>query len=156
TIARNFLAAHSEVFGMEQGQVAQMRMMNEDNDKGTTFVNYEQTVNGIPVFQGQVQVAIGQNGQVMSVMEGMLVPEVEMSTAPEMSEQEALRQSFLYAGRQMPASFEMMQARPTAGERAIYRNPIGGTRENLLSGLAVMRVGQQAVLAYHTYVDVGP
>jgi extracellular elastinolytic metalloproteinase len=156
SIARGFLADHSAMFGLDRSQIFEMKLKNEDNDQGTTFLNYEQMINGIPVFQGQVQVAVNAAGQVVSINEGLVIPDPRINTTPRLSESEGMQRAFLVAGRQAPASFEMMEDRLAKGERAVYRNPLGESRENILSGMRIMRVGPRAVLAWHSYVDVGP
>jgi extracellular elastinolytic metalloproteinase len=156
TIARGFLAEHSAMFGLDRSQIFEMKLRNEDNDQGTTFLNYEQMIDGIPVFQGQVQVAVNADGQVISINEGLVIPDASINTTPRLSETEAMQRAFLLAGRLAPASFEMMEDRSDKGERAVYLNPLGASRENILSGMRIMRVGSRAVLAWHSYVDVGP
>jgi extracellular elastinolytic metalloproteinase len=156
SIARGFLADHSAMFGLDRSQIFEMKLKNADNDKGTTFLNYEQMIDGIPVFQGQVQVAVNADGQVISINEGLVIPDPRINTTPRLSESEGMQMAFLFADRQAPASFEMMEDRLAKGERAVYRNPLGESREDILSGLRIMRVGQRAVLAWHSYVDVGP
>lgn len=156
SIARGFLADHSAMFGLNRSQILEMKLKNEDNDQGATFLNYEQMIDGIPVFQGQVQVAINAKGQVISINEGLVIPDASINTIPRLSESEGLQRAFLLAGRLAPASFEMMEDRLAKGERAVYRNPFGESRENILSGMRIMRVGPRAVLAWHSYVDVGP
>ena len=156
SIARDFLSDHATMFGLNKSQVVEMKLKNKDNDEGATFLNYEQTIDGIPVFQGQVQVALNSAGQVMSVNEGFVIPNTIMDTNPKISEREGLQQAFLSTGRLAPPSFELMQNRQERGGRSVYQNPLGGNRENLLSGLTIMRVGPRAVLAWHSYMDVGP
>jgi Zn-dependent metalloprotease len=156
SIARGFLADHSTMFGLNKSQIVEMKLKNEDNDEGATFLNYEQTIDGIPVFQSQVQVVVNSAGQVMSVNEGLVIPNAGMNTTPRLSESEGLAQAFLSTGRLAPPSFEVMQNRQERGGRSVFQNPLGGNRENLLSGLTIMRVGPRAVLAWHSYMDVGP
>jgi extracellular elastinolytic metalloproteinase len=156
SIARGFLADHSAMFGLDRSQIFEMKLKNEDNDQGTTFLNYEQMIDGIPVFQGEVQVAVNADGQVISINEGLVIPDPRINTTPRLSESEGMQMAFLLAGRLAPASFEMMEDRLAKGERAVYRNPLGESRENILSGMKIMRVGPRAVLAWHSYVDVGP
>jgi extracellular elastinolytic metalloproteinase len=156
SVARDFLADHATMFGLNKSQVVEMKLKNEDNDEGATFLNYQQTIDGIPVFQSQVQVAVNSDGQVMSVNEGLVIPNAGMNTTPRLSESEGLAQAFLSTGRLAPPSFEMMQNRQEKGGRSVYQNPLGENRENLLSGLTIMRVGPRAVLAWHSYMDVGP
>src|SRR5215468_10157070 len=156
SIARDFLSDHATMFGLNKSQVVEMKLKNKDNDEGATFLNYEQTIDGIPVFQGQVQVAINSAGQVMSVNAGLVIPNAIMNTTPRLSESEGLAQAFLSTGRLAPPSFEVMQNRQERGGRSVYQNPLGENRENILSGLTIMRVGPRAVLAWHSYMDVGP
>jgi extracellular elastinolytic metalloproteinase len=156
SIARGFLADHSAMFGLDRSQIFEMKLKNEDNDQGTTFLNYEQMIDGIPVFQGQVQVAVNADGQVISITEGQVIPDPRINTTPRLSESEGMQRAFLFSGRQAPASFEMMEDRLARGERAVYRNPLGESREDILSEMRIMRVGPRAVLAWHSYLDVGP
>src|SRR5262247_3881588 len=155
SIARDFLSDHATMFGLNKSQTVEMKLKNNDDDEGATFLNYEQTIDGIPVFQSQVQVAINSAGQVMSVNEGLVIPNVIMNTTPRLSENAGLAQAFLSTGRLAPPSFQVMQNRQERGGRSVYQNPLGENRENLLSGLTIMRVGPRAVLAWHSYMDVG-
>lgn len=156
SIARGFLADHPAMFGLDRSQIFEMKLKNMDNDRGATFLNYEQMIDGIPVFQGQVQVAVNADGQVLSINEGLVIPDTIINTTPRLSEREGMQRAFLFSGRQAPASFEMMEDRSAKGERAVYQNPLGAGREDILSGMKIMRVGPRAVLAWHSYVDVGP
>jgi extracellular elastinolytic metalloproteinase len=156
SIARGFLADHPAMFGLDRNQIFEMKLRNEDNDQGTTFLNYEQMIDGIPVFQGQVQVVVNAGGQVLSINEGLVIPETIINTTPRISEREAMQRAFLLSGRQAPASFEMMEDRSAKGERAVYLNPLGEKLENIISEMRIMRVGPRAVLAWHSYVDIGP
>jgi Zn-dependent metalloprotease len=156
SIARDFLAENATMLGLDKSQIVEMKLKNEDIDEGAAFLNYEQTIDGIPVFQSQVQVAINSSGQVISVNEGLVIPNAGMNTAPALSESEGLARAFLATGRVAPTSFEVMESRAENGARAIYQNPLGENRENLLSGLTIMRIGSRAALAWHSYVDVGP
>src|SRR5262249_46223793 len=99
SIARDFLADHSTMFGLNRNQIFEMKLRGEDNDQDTTFLNYEQMFDGIRVFQGQVQVVINK-GQVLSVNEGQMITETELSTNPTFSEVEGLQKAFQFAGVQ--------------------------------------------------------
>src|SRR5262245_9963204 len=157
SIARDFLAEHTAMFGLNRSQILEMRLMNEDYDQGTTFLNYEQMIDGIRVFQGQVQIAVKENGEVFSVNEGLVIPEAAgISTIPVVSESAGIQRAFQFAGRQAPASFDMMVSRSAKGDRAVYKNPFGENLEDVLSEMTIMRVGPRAVLAWHSYVAVGP
>ncbi len=156
SIARDFLADHSAMFGLSRSQILEMKLRNLDNDQGATFLNYEQMIDGVPVFQGQVQVAVNAEGQVIAVNEGQVIPSAAINTSPRLSEGEGIQRALLAAGRQAPALLEMIESRAAKGDRAVYRNPLGEGREEILSEMRIMRVGPRAVLAWHSYVDVGP
>jgi hypothetical protein len=155
SIARDFLADHPAMFGLNRNQIVEMKLKSEDDDRGTTFLNYEQMIDGVPVFQGQVQVAVNAKGQVLSINEGLVIPDAGIDTNPRLSEGEGMQRAFQFAGRQAPASFEMMEYRSAKGDRAVYRNPLGADREDIISEMRIMRVGPRAVLAWHSYVDAG-
>src|SRR5690349_12915737 len=55
-VARGFLNRHSALFALSSPGVAELKLENEDNDRGTTFLNYTQTINGLKVFEGDVHV----------------------------------------------------------------------------------------------------
>ncbi|HKQ04136.1 MAG TPA: M36 family metallopeptidase [Blastocatellia bacterium] len=154
-VARAFLRQHNDVFGLTRSEVRGLKLENTDNDQGITFLNYTQTIDGISVFQGQVQMAIGAAGEVLSVMEGAVIPNGDINTTPVLSEGQALNQAFKYSGRLAPAAIEMVEARSERGGRARFRNPLGPGYEDILSELAVMRVGDRGVLAWHSYVEAG-
>jgi len=46
-IARGFLDRHSALFALSNTSVAELKLENEDNDQGTDFLNYTQTVDGL-------------------------------------------------------------------------------------------------------------
>ena len=72
-IARRFLDRHSSLFALPSASTRELKLENEDNDRGTTFLNYTQVVGGLKVFEGQVQLVVNPNGEVLSVREGFLV-----------------------------------------------------------------------------------
>jgi len=155
-IARSFLRRHGDLFGLTGRDIRRLRLETDDNDQGITFLHYRQTIGDVGVFQGQVQVVIGAAGEVLSVMEGMLIPDGAVDTAPALPEKEALAEAFKYSGREAPDELEIIVARRAVGERARYRNPLDSGFEDVMSDLRVMRVGSRAVLAWHAYVEAGP
>ena len=67
--ARNFLAQHGPLFVLSDSAIAGLRLNREDNDRGTTFIDYIQRVGGVKVFEGNVQVVVNGSGEVLSVRE---------------------------------------------------------------------------------------
>jgi hypothetical protein len=154
-IARDFLSDRAHMFGLMGSEVRSLKLNNEDKDGEITFLHYNQTIDGVSVFQGQVQVAVSALGEVLSVMEGMVIPGGKVDANPVLSEATALAEAFKYSGRQAPGKFDIVEDRSEKGDRARYRNPLGKNYEDILSELSIMRVGEQGVLVWHAYVDAG-
>ena len=156
-IARDFLSSHSEIFGLNAREIKKLRLESEDNDRGTTFLNYEQTVAGITVFHGHVQVAVNPSGQVFSVNEGYLIPGVSIKTKHKIGEEEALRIAFDQAGSEMPAgTLNVLKERESKGGARTIANPLGKGYEDIISELRVMEVDEEPVLTWHAFIDIGP
>jgi Zn-dependent metalloprotease len=154
--ARGFLTEHGDIFGLTAREVRSLKFENEDNDGGTTFLHYHQTIDGLRLFQGQVQVAVSAKGEILSVLEGMVMPNGSVDTEPILTEEAALAEAFKYAGRQAPDTFEMIERGRARGDRTTYRNPLGKEYDDIISELQVVLVGDRGVLAWHSYVDAGP
>jgi Zn-dependent metalloprotease len=154
-IARGFLSQHQEIFGLNSRDDEELKLESEDNDQGITFIHYRQTIGGIGVFQGQVQVVVGAAGEVLSVMEGMTMPDHNLSTTPGLSEVEGLAQAFKFCGREAQGLLRPVEERVTPGGRAKFANPLGEDNEDILSDLQVMRIADRAVLAWHAYIEAG-
>lgn len=155
-IARSFLKRHTSLFALSEADVASLALTREDNDAGTTFLRYSQTVSGIKVFEGEVQVVVNTNGQVLSVREGFLTAGSLGKLRPSVSETEGLTRAFGYAGREVDGAFVEIAGRASKGAAARFANPLGADFEEVLSELNVVRVGDDARLAWHAYAEVGP
>ncbi|MGB9178496.1 MAG: M36 family metallopeptidase [Pyrinomonadaceae bacterium] len=155
-IARNFLRQRASMFALNNAGIDQLKLDREDNDRGTTFLNYTQTVGGVKVFEGDVRVVVNGNGEVMSVREGFLINGQAVKTKPALKEAQGIAKAFEYAGRTVSASFAETRTRESVSESSEFANPIDLNLENVLSELNVVRVGNAARLAWHVYTDVGP
>lgn len=155
-IARNFLKGRTSLFALTAAGVNTLKLTRDDNDAGTSFLDYTQTVSGVKVFEGDVRVAVGRAGEVLSVREGFLVNGQSVNVRPTLSESEGIARAFAYAGRNVPAAFAETRARTSKAEAAAFSNPVAPTLEEILSELNVVRVGDEARLAWHVYADVGP
>jgi Zn-dependent metalloprotease len=155
-IARNFLRQHSELFALSSSAVSSLKLTNEDNDGPITFLEYFQTLGGIKVFEGIVQVAVNKNGEVLSVREGFLAPEQKMNLRPTLSEEQGLNSAFGFGGRKLSSSFTELRARSDNSESSSFANPLGPDYEDVTSELNIVRVGNKARLAWHVFAEVGP
>jgi Zn-dependent metalloprotease len=155
-IARGFLAGNNELFALRSADAGSLKLINEDNDRGTTFLAYTQTVGGLKVFEGTVQVVVNRNGQVLSVREGFLVDGPTADLNPAVDENQAIVKAFGYAGKSIDSSLVETRGRSDKSESATFANPLGTQLEDVLSELNVLRVGNSARLAWHIYTEVGP
>jgi len=153
-IARDFLEQNNAVFALSD--VATLELNNEDNDRGTAFLEYSQTHGGLKVFEGEVQVAVNKNGEVLSVREGFLVNGQQVGLKPQLTEAQGIARAFEFAGRSVFPSFAETYTRTSKSDKSRFANPIHQDLEEVTSELNVMRVGDTARLAWHVYADAGP
>jgi Zn-dependent metalloprotease len=155
-IARNFLKRHNSLFALSAASVEELKLENEDNDQGTTFLNYTQTVAGLKVFEGQVQVVVNKNGAVLNVREGFLADGPPLRRNGAMSEARAIAKAFEHAGRNVFPSFVENYSRASTTEASRFANPIDLNLEEVLSEQNVVRVAGESRLAWHVFAEVGP
>jgi len=155
-IARGFLARNTSLLGLGSADASNLKLINQDNDRGTTFLQYAQTVGGLKVFEGGVQVAVNRNGEVLSVREGFLVDGQSADLSPAVGENDAIVKAFANVGRSIDSSLVETRARGEKSESASFANPLGTQLEDVLSELNVLRVGNSAKLAWHIYAEIGP
>ena len=155
-IARRFLARHGSLFALSSASIDELKLENEDNDRGTTFLNYTQTVGGLKVFEGEVQVVVNKNGEVLNVREGFLIDSPPRKRNGAMSEAKAIAKAFEHAGRTVFPSFVENYARQSSTEMSRFANPLDVNFEEILSEQNVVRVNGESRLAWHIYAEVGP
>lgn len=155
-IARNFLNRNNSLFVLSPADVANLKLTREDNDRGTVFLEYSQTIGGIKVFEGQVQVVVNKAGEVLSVREGFLVDNPQVRFKPTMTEVEAIARALEHAGRSVAPAFAETYTRTSQSEMSRFANPLDVNLEEVLSELNVVRVDNKTRLAWHVYAEVGP
>jgi Zn-dependent metalloprotease len=155
-IARNFLKSQPALFALNDKAVSSLKLDREDNDRGTTFLTYAQTVGGYKVFEGDVRVAVSKNGEVQSVREGFLVNAQAARFKPVLGEQEGIARAFEYAGKPISPELVEVRTRESRSDSAEFANPLNVSNENVLSELNVVRVKNEARLAWLVYADVAP
>ncbi|HEY0365699.1 MAG TPA: M36 family metallopeptidase, partial [Pyrinomonadaceae bacterium] len=155
-IARKFLERHSSLFALSGPSIEELKLENEDNDQGTTFLNYTQTVDGLKVFEGQVQIVVNKNGEVLNVREGFLVDGPPLKRNGAMSEAKAIAKAFEHAGRTVFPSFVENYSRASTTEMSRFANPLDLNLEEVLSEQNVVRVAGESRLAWHVFAEVGP
>ncbi len=74
-IVRSFVANNSDLYGLSKAQIGELKTVaNYTNPAGNmSFVEIEQRIDGIPVFQGNIRAGLTKNGELVRTT-GMLVP----------------------------------------------------------------------------------
>ena len=155
-VARNFLGRHNSIFALSGARIEELKLENEDNDQGTIFLNYAQTTGGLKVFEGQVQVVVNKNGEVLNVREGFLVDGPPRRRQGAMSEARAIAKAFEHAGRTVFPSFVETYARASTTEMSRFANPLDLNLEEVLSEQNIVSVAGESRLAWHVFAEVGP
>ena len=155
-IARKFLARHGSLFALSSAATEELKLENEDNDQGTTFLNYTQTVDGLKVFEGEVKIVVNRNGEVLNVREGFLADGPPLKRSGALSEAKAIAKAFAHAGRNVFPSFVENYSRASTTEMSRFANPLDVNLEEVLSEQNVVRVAGESRLAWHVYAEVGP
>ena len=155
-IARRFLKQNNSLFALSDTGVAELKLTNEDLDQGTTFLDYVQMVRGLKVFEGQVQLVVNKNGEVLSVREGFLVDRPPVRGKAGLSESKAIAKAFEYGGREVFPAFAEILTRTSPDGTSRFANPLDVRFEDVLSELNIVRVGNESRLAWHIFVEVGP
>jgi hypothetical protein len=81
TITRNFIAQNAALYGLSATQATQLTKFTDyTNPAGNlSFVGFKQEINGIPVFQGEIQLALTERGEIARTT-GLLAPALDYAT----------------------------------------------------------------------------
>jgi Zn-dependent metalloprotease len=90
-IARNFLRANVAVFPFATTEIDQLRLVVRDVTPEATHLVYNQTLNGIDVYQGQIKFTLGKSDEVIQVASGEAVPGLNVATTPRLQPDDAER-----------------------------------------------------------------
>jgi len=88
-IARDFLLTNAAVFPFVQSEVDQLRLVVRDVTPEATYLAFNQTLNGIDVFQGQIKFTLSKTGEVIQVTSSEIVPGLNTSTVPKLRPEDA-------------------------------------------------------------------
>jgi Zn-dependent metalloprotease len=102
-IARTFLRANSELFPFTAGEMDGLRLVAKDVSGSAVFLTFNQTLNGIDVFNGQIKFALNTAGEVAHAGADEVVPHLSLSTSPWLSADEAVLAAFQSIGIAPPA-----------------------------------------------------
>jgi hypothetical protein len=125
---RGFLSQNAALYGVTQGQVAGFKKVSDyTNPAGNlSFVEFQQEVSGIPVFQGYVRGVFSADGRLVRTT-GLLAPGVRsqsLITEPPLSASEAVGSAAHSISIDLPAdSFSVLERSPDGRTQLVNRGP---------------------------------
>ena len=152
-IARSFLRANRQAFRFNDTEVAALRLVRTERAGAARILRFNQTLNGIDVFEGQVRVAIDGQGRVVEAGADAVVPGLNISTAPALTAEQAARAACRLVKVDVPAPLRAA-ARALPGW-ALYENPRGPGFSPIAVAPSIFPMdAQSAVRAYRLLVEV--
>jgi Zn-dependent metalloprotease len=153
-IAKDFLLRNSAVYSLAPFEVDSLRVLGRDVTKDSTFLTFNQTINGIDVFNGHVKFLLNRYGAVIQVSTGDVAPGIKVSTTPRLTPEEALKAAFVSLKAAQPAEFANISA---SNGKYTYVNPKGGGYSPITAELSIFPVtAASARLAYRIFLEIGP
>lgn len=152
--ARTFLSEHRAMFPFSGSELSEMKLVSRTEEKGITFVHFQQRVGGIGVHDGYVGIVVGAKGNVLQVSSREAVPGLQADLKAKTSLPEAVR-SMLMASGAKAASPRPLARR--VGASLLFKNPFG---RDLLPIAARPEIfvmsATEGRLAYRMVVHRGP
>jgi bacillolysin len=98
TIACTFLEDNRSLLDMQQGLDEKLEVSTQETDKnGFHHLSFHQTLSGIPVFEGSIQVHINPEGEVIAYKDNRIT-DVDVSLEPDVTEQSAVKTALVDLG----------------------------------------------------------
>src|SRR5262249_35047609 len=134
-------------------EVDGLRMLVQDASDNAVFLAFNQTFNGIDVFNAQIKFTLNKDGEVIQVGTGDVLPGLNLSTTPKLSPQNAVEAAFAAIGSTPPA----LSPAPDANGKAAFVNPRGSAYSPFTAELSIFPMtASSARLAYHVFLETGP
>jgi uncharacterized protein (TIGR03437 family) len=109
-IARTFLRAHRAIFPLTAPEIDGMRLVGKDASSGAVFLSFNQTLNGLDVYNGLIKFTLNAAGEIVHAGADEVVPELNLPTQPRLSAEDALKAARLPAGTKTELTIFPMSA----------------------------------------------
>ena len=153
-IAKSFLRDHASIFPFSPSEVDGLRLLGKDVTASATFLAFNQTLEGIDVFNAQIKFTLNRAGEVIQVATGDVTPGLSLSTTPRLSPEEAVRAAFDSIGGEAPGALSRV---PEAIGKDAFLNPRGDRYRPITAELSIFPMtASSARLAYRIFLEVGP
>ncbi|MGD0501006.1 MAG: M36 family metallopeptidase, partial [Bryobacteraceae bacterium] len=151
-IARGFLRSHASLFPLAPPEVDQLRLLVKDSaGAGPTFLAFNQTLDGIDVYNGQIKFTLTAAGEVVQVAAADVVPQLRVGTIPELDAQAAVKAALRAIKATPPAE---LSAFADPDGKVAFRNPLGDGYRPISAELFILPLtASSARLAYRIYLE---
>ena len=152
-IARGFLQNQSRIFALTPADVGNLRVVVEDATAQAVFLAFNQNINGIDVYNGQIKFTLTKGGEVVQVGAGDVIGNLNLSTQPKLTPISAVRAAFAANGIAAPTLTPL----PDSHGKSAFQNPLGGRYRPITAELSILPMtASSARLAYRVFLESGP
>ncbi len=153
TNARNFLRDNSAILPFTAAEFDNLRLIVNDVTRDAVYLSFNQTLNGIDVFNAHIKVTLSKSGEIVQVAMGDVIPGLSAGTSPKLTHEEAVRVALRASGnKSLLAALNPIEVSDHA---ATYRNPVRSKFNPLKSELVLFPMeADSARLAYHVIAEV--
>lgn len=156
--AREFLVGARSKSGLSADQAGQLKLLRESAPEagGAGWADFQQTIGGVPVFEGLVKVALSPDGENAAVtLPGWLPWQLNGALAA-LSPRDAVSAALRATGLARGTSSEL-ETIPSANADVAFRNPLSGGNDPILVDLVAFPISaESARLGWRIHLDGGP
>ena len=144
--ARQFLIVEGDRLGLSASAAGQMKLLRQSE----TFADFQQTIGGVPVFEGNVKVMLSQSGEPVSEALPGWTPERLNRMLTGLTLEDAVRASFKTLHIDAPGDLQMRDG------GAAFENPLGPSYDPIGVEIVAFPISaDSARLAWHVRLDGG-
>src|SRR5205085_11207169 len=109
SIAREFLRNNRALFPMTAAEIDGLRLVVNDASGGAVFLSFNQTLNGIDVYEGLIKFTLSATGQIVHVGADEVVPDLLPPGRPRLTVTQAVNAAYGKTGLPAPALTQIAQ-----------------------------------------------
>lgn len=121
TVALDWLRANQDLFGLTDEDLASASVTTELSSTGLKFVNVEQVVNGLPVFESTLRVAVNSQGSIVQVQGSQAGRVTAVTPHTDAGPAAAIQSAFAAVGVSVEGQAERIDSE--SAEWITYSNP---------------------------------
>ncbi len=128
------------------------RLLRRVDMEGQAILDFQQEISGVPVFEGNVKVAVDAAGVPAAMTRPERTPRILVPAAPRIGAEEAVRRAYAVASADPPARLEPATSEVSGNA---FLNPLGEGTNPVLADLVAFPVTSETTrLAWQVYLDL--